>query len=166
MFKLVSMRRAERACNDITEILQAVKQGSTLTLALVDTPYPYAVPVNYAPMIEDNELYLIFHGAKAGRRYELITRDPHVAFSIVLQGRFELKEPACTSSTRYVSICGDGIVEIWREERALNAMTVLMQHLGSALPADALKTQLRRGMKHVACCALKIERAGLKRNVA
>ena len=62
MFELVKMRRAQRACNDLQQVLAAFSDSQEMTLALNDEPYPYAVTVNYAPMIRDNELFLLFHG--------------------------------------------------------------------------------------------------------
>ena len=54
MFELVKMRRAQRACNDLQQVLAAFSDSQEMTLALNDVPYPYAVTVNYAPMIRDN----------------------------------------------------------------------------------------------------------------
>lgn len=81
MFQLVKMRRVQRACNNVQQVLAAFSDSREMTLALNDEPYPYAVTVNYAPMVRDNELFLLFHGAQKGRKYELLQKDGRCAFT-------------------------------------------------------------------------------------
>ena len=166
MFSLVKMRRSARSCNDLTAVTQAFYTGQVMTLALNDKPYPYAVPVNYAPLELDNELYLIFHGAQAGRRYTLLQQQPQVGFSIILDDKLGLKDSACASTCFYRSLCGDGIVHRFEGERALLALQTLMTHLGSTIDKERMQAQLRQGMRQVNCCALQVVHAGLKSNPA
>ena len=76
MFSVPKFRRASRGHGEINFLLYKIKSAHTLVLALQDEPYPYAVAVNYAPKVCDDELYLIFHGAKEGRRFNLLKKNP------------------------------------------------------------------------------------------
>ena len=76
MFSFIPMRKALRAVTSVEQVLQALNTAQEMTLAIKDEPYPYAVTVNYAPVVRDDELYLLFHGAKVGRKFTLLKRDP------------------------------------------------------------------------------------------
>ncbi len=168
MFELVKMRRAQRACNDLQQVLAAFSDSQEMTLALNDVPYPYAVTVNYAPMIRDNELFLLFHGAQKGRKYELLKKDGRCAFTMTLRTQVELKEQSWESTNFFRSLCGDGTVHFLEGEEALEALVVLMAHHGySDEPQELakLKEQLVAHLRGTQVFALKVEHAGLKENV-
>ncbi len=161
MFETVSVRRKERAQTSPAKVIEALFAGSQLTLALKDQPCPYAVTVNYAPLLMDDELYLIFHGAKAGRKYELLRRCPQAGFTVTLQS-YVHNTGDCKSSTFYQSVCGEGTVSFLQGKQAVQALVALLQHLGSSLPAEVLGSRIEPGMGAVQCFALKVSRAALK----
>ena len=152
MFQLVKMRRVQRACNDVQQVLAAFSDSQEMTLALKDDPFPYAVTVNYAPMIRDNELFLLFHGAQKGRKYELLKKDGRCAFTMTLRTQVELKEQSWESTNFFRSICGDGMV-------AHHGYSDEPQELAK------LKEQLAAHLRGTQVFALKVEHAGLKENV-
>lgn len=165
MFELVAMRRAQRACTDPKQVLAAFSEATEMTLALKDEPYPYAVTVNYAPLVQAGELYLVFHGAKAGRKFELMQRDPHCAFTITLRSQIALLELPQKSTNFFRSLSGEGMIEFWDGAAAQAAIVQLMVHHGSDPATSAeLKERLTPHLKATQMFALKVERAGLKAN--
>lgn len=186
MFTIPSVRRSERAAFSQEEILKAFTQAEIMVLALHDDPYPYASAVNYAPLLKDNELYLIFHGAREGRRYELLHRNQHVSFFITLENNTKNTND-CSSTNYYASLAGDGDVFFAEdEENAFELLTALLEHqpkhlqpdgrlqkqpeINAADPvkphsctaSDKLKASLPKWIKRTAVCALKVRTAALK----
>lgn len=162
MFELVTMRRSTRACNDHEQVLNAFNDACEMTMALKDEPYPYAVTVNYAPVVKDNELYLVFHGAKAGRKLELLHRDPHCAFTITLRTQVVIKELPHKSTNFFRSISGEGTMLFLEGEAAQEAIVALMAHHGYDQDLEQLKRDVVPHLKATQMFALKVERAGLK----
>ena len=76
------MRRNDREITDFEEILAVMQRCDVCRLALHDEPYPYILPLNFGMEVEGGQIALYFHGANAGKKYELIARDPHVSFEM------------------------------------------------------------------------------------
>ena len=60
--------------NEIEEILNSIEFG---VMALPDK-IPYAVPISFC--YKNNEVY--FHGAMAGRKYEILKNNPKISFTV------------------------------------------------------------------------------------
>lgn len=163
MFALASVRRAARAESDLQKVLAAFSDGQVMTLALRDDPYPYAVPVNYAPWVQDDELYLLFHGAKAGRKFNLLKNDGRAGFSILLRDQLHLTED-CTSSNFFRSLCGHGDTVLLHGEEALQALCRLMAHHGSTIPQPQQAQLLQPMLRATQVFALHVREAALKEN--
>ena len=76
------MRRNDREITDFEEILAVMQRCDVCRLALHDETYPYILPLNFGLEVEGRQIALYFHGANAGKKYELIARDPHVSFEM------------------------------------------------------------------------------------
>ena len=70
------MRRKDFVFNDIDEISNMLNNIEFGVMAIPDK-IPYAVPISFC--YNNNEIY--FHGAKAGKKYELLKYDPEVSFT-------------------------------------------------------------------------------------
>lgn len=64
---------------DIQEAI--IERGRVATVCFNDSPYPYAVPMNYGYEWKEN-LVFYFHMAKEGHRIDLIQKDNHVMLNI------------------------------------------------------------------------------------
>ena len=125
------MRRKDREMKDMAEILAVVTAENVCSVAILDEPCPYLVPMNYGAEMEDGRLALYFHGAKAGRRAELLKGQPKVSFTIL--GAHELRmdaENPGKSTTGFESVCGFGQAEVLFGEERKKGLAVLMNHLG------------------------------------
>ena len=69
-----------------TELIEAMlQQIHIMNLGMTDEDgYPYVVPVNYGFEIDDEKLMLFMHTMKAGKKVNLLKKNPHVCaeFSI------------------------------------------------------------------------------------
>ena len=117
------MRRSEKEITDRLELEQIIRAGRVCRLALADRPAPYLVPLNYG--YRDGALY--FHSAPAGRKIELMRKDPCVGFEISLDLGIVEGEQGCNWSARYRSVLGHGRIEFIEElEEKRLALGVIM----------------------------------------
>lgn len=70
------MRRADREVKDFDQILDIMRGCDICELALNDVDgYPYVLPMNFALVMRDGKPALYFHGAREGKKLDLIARD-------------------------------------------------------------------------------------------
>ena len=75
------MRRRDREITDENAIAEFIAKEQILRIAFYDEGDIYLVPVNYGYSY-DEQYSFYFHGAKAGRKYELAKKKPTVGFEI------------------------------------------------------------------------------------
>ena len=120
------MRRNDREITDKDLIEQFIKKEQIIRIAFYDNGDLYIVPLNYGCVYENEKYIFYFHGAKAGRKYELSKDSPNVGFEI--DGAYELLEAdiACDYSAKFQSVIGTGrlsIIEDYEEKiKGLNAL--------------------------------------------
>lgn len=71
------MRRKDREITDINEIIKIIDECEIIRLGLADGDFPYIVPLNFAYDVKDNQIAFYIHGAMAGRKYELLMKNPY-----------------------------------------------------------------------------------------
>ena len=78
MFRTI--RRTKRQIDDeaAKELLRQSRRGVLAVNG--DDDYPYAVPINFLYVEEDNKIY--FHGAKAGHKIEALKKCDKVCFTV------------------------------------------------------------------------------------
>lgn len=107
------MRRKDRECNEPEFLAEVLNGAECMFLALHDGEYPYCLPVNFA--LADGKIYI--HSALEGLKLDCIKRNPHVAFSAVL----DMEVDQARSTTYYKSVCGTGNAWIVEDEREKGA---------------------------------------------
>lgn len=126
------MRRKDREITDLNEILSVMQKCDVCRLALHDEPYPYILPLNFGMEVEGEQITLYFHGANAGKKYELIARDPHVGFEMDCGHMLVLDEAQGNCTMAYESVMGTGIIEIVPDTEKEAALRRLMAHYRAA----------------------------------
>lgn len=120
------MRRAEREIRETERLKQIIKNCQVLSLALNGDGYPYIVPLNFGAKEADGEWTLYFHGAGKGTKIDHIKADSRASFSMVSGESLELQVPACKTTMRYDSVCGNGdlefVTEIEEKRQALDCI--------------------------------------------
>ena len=122
------MRRSDREITDKKVIEKFISEEQILRIAFFDDGDIYIVPVNYGYLYENDKYTFYFHGAKAGRKYELSKNKPVVGFEI--DGRYQVLEGkmACDYSAAFQSVIGTGLLQLVDhvEEKKLG-LNVLMK---------------------------------------
>ena len=122
------MTRRERQVTDINEIIKILDKSKVVHLGMVDGDEPYVVPMNYGYTMEDGKLTLYLHGAKRGRKLDLIRANPKVFFEMCCDIVPFEGEVACKYGITYASVMGRGIAEIVEDvEEKKFALSALMK---------------------------------------
>ena len=122
------MTRREREITDINEILKILDKAKVLHLGLVDGDEAYVVPMNYGYTMSDGRLTLYLHGAKRGRKIDLIRTNPKVFFEMDCDIEPFEGDIACRYGITYSSIMGRGLAELVEDvEEKKEALSVLMK---------------------------------------
>lgn len=122
------MTRREREITDINQITAILDRAKVLHLGLVDGDEPYVVPMNYGYLMNDGKLTVYLHGARRGRKIDVIKANPKVFFEAVCGITPFEGDIACRYGIAYESVMAKGkavIVEDVEEKK--KAMSVLMK---------------------------------------
>ena len=122
------MRRSDREITDVKLIEAFIAKEHIIRIAFYDNGEIYIVPVNYGYTNDSGQFAFYFHGAKAGRKYELSKESPNIGFEI--DGNYELLEAdiACDFSARFQSVIGTGKISIVDDRKEkLKGLNVLMR---------------------------------------
>ena len=134
------MRRNDREITDKTLIEQFIAKEQIIRIAFYDNGDLYIVPLNYGYTYENEKYVFYFHGAKAGRKYELSKASPNVGFEI--DGAYELLEAdaACDYSAKFQSVIGTGKLSIIEDdEEKIKGLNALMNHISGKAKWDYSK---------------------------
>jgi len=126
------MRRKDREINDSSAIEAFIAKEKILRIAFYDNGDIYIVPVNYGYINDNGKYYFYFHGAKAGRKYELAKHSPEVGFEI--DGNYELLKAdiACNFSAKFQSVIGTGMLSLVEDNHEkIKGLNTLMKQTTS-----------------------------------
>ena len=120
--------RREREVTDIQEIIGILDRAKIVHVGMIDESRPYVVPMNYGYTLEKGKLTLYLHGAKEGRKLDILRKNPNVFIEIDTDiVPFEGKT-ACHYGNSYASVMGEGTAEIIEEaEDKKDALSKLMK---------------------------------------
>ncbi len=104
------MRRKDREITDFNEIRKIIDACEILRLGLADGDFPYIVPVNFAYTVTDGQICFYIHGAMAGRKYELLCRNPVCSFEMDIPLYMECLPDKKDVTMRYKSVMGQASV--------------------------------------------------------
>ena len=123
------MRRTDREVTDPKRIADVISRCSCCRIGFYDDGEVYIVPLNFGYEIKDDTYILYFHGAKEGRKIDLIQKNPHVGFEMDTDYALNEADMACGYSARFQSSIGNGIVNIVSElEEKKRGLSLLMEH--------------------------------------
>lgn len=123
-----AMRRTDRQVSDPEQIFEMVYRCQVLRLALPDKAAPYVVPLSFGVEQKDGKLVFYAHGAKVGRKIELIGEG--VTAGVELDSFLGYGGEGRNSTTYYESVVGTGFAELIEGEEALHGLDLLMEHCG------------------------------------
>lgn len=132
------MTRRERQVTDIDEIIKILDKSKVLHLGLVDGDEPYVVPMNYGYIMDGEKLTLYLHGARRGRKLDLMGANPKVFFEMCCDITPFEGDVACKYGITYASIMGRGTARIVEdvEEKKLGLSTLMKTQTGKDFTFD------------------------------
>ena len=105
------MRRKDREITDFNAIVGIIDDCEIIRLGLADGDYPYIVPVNFAYTIEGEQICFYIHGAMAGRKYEMLSKNPYCSFEMDIPLQMDCLVEQKDVTMRYKSVMGKCKVE-------------------------------------------------------
>ena len=136
------MRRQDREIKDPSVILDIIHTLPIGHLAMSDAGTPYGVTMNFFSELDaDRNAVLYFHGAKEGRKAEILTRDPHVYFFAERDdGPKVIVRPNGTKSVtnHYVSVASEGVMELVEDVTEKRRVLLGMANAFSDEPIDSI----------------------------
>ena len=125
------MRRRDREITDKNAIKEFIAKEQIIRIAFYDEGDIYIVPVNYGYSYEEQYTFY-FHGAKAGRKYELAKKKPTVGFEIDGNYRLLESEVACDFSAAFQSVIGTGTLSLLEDNvEKINGLNAIMKQTTS-----------------------------------
>lgn len=122
------LTRREREITDTDKIIEILDKAKVLHLGLVDGDEAYVVPMNYGYVFESGKLVLYLHGARRGRKLDLIRKNPKVFFEAECDITPFEGDVACKYGIAYSSVMGRGVAEIIEEPKEkMRALSRLMK---------------------------------------
>ncbi len=122
------MTRREREITDIEEIIGILDRAKIVHVGMVDGDRPYVVPMNYGYTLIDGNLTLYLHGAKRGRKLDVLRANPNVFVEIDTDIVPFEGEVACKYGLCYSSVMGEGVAEIVEDTKLKKeALSIFMK---------------------------------------
>jgi nitroimidazol reductase NimA-like FMN-containing flavoprotein (pyridoxamine 5'-phosphate oxidase superfamily) len=123
------MRRSEREITAVEEKLEIVRKCRVFRLALAHNNMPYVVPLHYGYRYENEKLTLFFHGAREGKKVDMIRANKTACFELDCDTALIEGRTACEYSSAYKSIIGFGEVRILEDPlEKRRGLQELMKH--------------------------------------
>lgn len=124
------MRRKDREITEFDHILKVMKCCKVCHVAFFDDEYPYVVPMTFGIEVNENhEVNIYFHGAKEGRKHDLIKKNNKVSFVMedihgIVTGP---QVGACECTMEFECVMGTGTMEYVAEEEKFAALQTMLQ---------------------------------------
>ena len=129
------MRRTDREVSEPRALQEILQRGMSLHLGLIDGDSTYVVPVSYGVCYEEGRWMLYFHGANAGKKMELIRKDPRASFCVTVEHGVLPGKTAGGYSFAYESVLGTGRIEVLQDLREKRqGLACLFEHYAPDQP--------------------------------
>jgi nitroimidazol reductase NimA-like FMN-containing flavoprotein (pyridoxamine 5'-phosphate oxidase superfamily) len=124
------MRRKDREITDFNEIIQIIEECQIVRLGLADGEYPYIVPVNFAYEVSQGTVMLYIHGAMAGRKYEMLRKNPVCSFEMDIPLKLDCIYETKDVTMRYKCVMGKAVVDFLEgDEKQAAIDSIIMARL-------------------------------------
>lgn len=126
------MRRREREVTDSEKIDGAITDCYCCRLGFCDEGEVYLVPLSFGYVHRDEERIFYFHGAKKGRKLDLIKKTHSAGFEMDTNYKLKAGETACHYSAHFISIVGTGDVDVVEDkaEKEAALQAIMFQNTG------------------------------------
>lgn len=126
------MRRTDREVTDFNRMLAILQKCDCCRIGFKEKEGAYIVPLNFGFEATEQKLVLYFHGAKAGKKAELIAKEPIVGFELDTGHALITGKNPCAFSFLYQSIIGKGRIRFLQEkEEKIKALKAIINQYSS-----------------------------------
>ena len=126
------MRRKDREVTDRKAIIKIIESCQCCRIGFQDDSEVYIVPLNFGFEYDEERYVLYFHGAKEGRKIDLIAKSPRVVFEMDTNHEIYAKdnnEIACAYTARFQSVIGTGKVSmVCDADEKKHGLLLIMEH--------------------------------------
>ncbi len=123
------MRRKDREVTDAAKIREIIPSCDRCRLGFNDDGEVYIVPLNFGYAEEDGTRFFYFHGAREGRKIDLIRKTGKAGFELDTHHEIVPGETACDHTALYQSVIGHGSICLLETiEDKKKAMQSIMLH--------------------------------------
>ena len=120
--------RREQEVTDPGRIREILDKSKVVHIGMADGDEPYVVPMNYGYTLEDGKLTFYVHGAKWGRKLDVIHANPKVFCTLECDVVPFDGDIACRYGTTYASVMGLGKAEVLEDvEEKKKGLSILMK---------------------------------------
>jgi nitroimidazol reductase NimA-like FMN-containing flavoprotein (pyridoxamine 5'-phosphate oxidase superfamily) len=134
------MRRRDQEIADPAELRRILEAARVCRVAMVDGDRPYLVPLSFALDGDD----LVLHSAAAGRKLDLLRRNPAVCFEVEEGVELAPAAAACDFTFRFRTVVGEGDVEFVEEEAERERLLAILAARYGAPAGPLPEAELRR----------------------
>ncbi len=141
------MRRKDREITDPAAILEIIDRCKVLRLGLFDPAepdFPYIVPVSFGYRAKDGAVSFFIHGARAGRKWDLLQNTDHCSFEMDCGAKLETVPDARDITMRYKSVMGTARITLLEGDDALRGILVQVERDPSTRGFDWNRSALPR----------------------
>ena len=126
------MRKKDREVKDIAMINQIIEEMDAIRVGFFDGEEVYIVPLSFGFVEEDGKYTFYMHGAKAGRKAELVKSCGKAGFELDKAIEVKTDSEPCDHTVTYNSIIGHGVIEevTDMEEKKFGLNAVMKQNTG------------------------------------
>ena len=123
------MRRKDREVTEPTELLKIIQGCKVCRLAMQDERGLYILPLNFGYEFDGDSLTLYFHSAREGRKIDILSQSPAVAFEMDCDHQLVASDIACRNGYAYKSIIGNGNACLINDtEEKIKGLCLIMLH--------------------------------------
>lgn len=119
------MRRHDQEVRERSEIESILKQAEVCRIGMIDSDYPYVVPVSFG--YAENLLYV--HSSQFGKKIDIIKQNNKVCFEVDVDVEMVEADIACKWTVKYRSVIGFGKAYMVDDpDEKTKALNVIMEH--------------------------------------
>lgn len=123
------MRRNDREVTDPARIEDIISRCACCRIGFYDDGEVYIVPLSFGYEAKGDAYVFYFHGAREGRKLDLIRKNPRVGFEMDTDYALHEADAACGYSARFQSVIGNGVMSIVSEAgEKKRGLSLLMEH--------------------------------------
>lgn len=127
------MRRKDREITDFGKIVKIIERCTCVRVGFNDNGEVYIVPLHFGFETIGENIILYFHGAKVGRKTEIIKKNSNVGFEMDVGEKIYTKgsgDIACEYTTAFQSIIGTGNISVInKKDEKIHALNLIMSNL-------------------------------------